>query len=307
MERLFVYFPVIFVFVILLILTAVLHFYRKINRLRKRRSPFTQNLLRSPGQSLIHQLDNINIEINVYLVSLILIPVLIYSIMLSFSYHERKSVSLFDVYVSAIIGFIFIVFFLTKTIKLLNKRKITRLGYEVAVAVGQELNQLMLNGYYVYHDFPADDFTIDHIIVGQSGVFAVETKAQSKSTTRSVSGNATVTYNGRLLLFPQGVDLKTIEQAKHQAAWLTNWIGSAVGEKVAVRPVVALPGWYVKRTSPNGMPVVNPKQFPSLFKHISPRFLSPELISRIIHQLEQKCRDVVPLSDDNVEDNKSFN
>ena len=307
MERLFVYFPIILFLIILLVLAAVLHFYRKINRLKKRRSPFTQNLLRSPGESLIRKLDNLNIEINVYLVSLVLIPLLSYSLILSFSYHKDKSINLIDVYASAIIGFTFIIYFLTKIIRLLNERKITRLGYEGEVAVGQELNQLMLNGYYVYHDFPADDFTIDHIIVGQSGVFAVETKAQSKSTTRSVSGNATVTYNGRLLLFPQGVDLKTIEQAKHQAAWLTNWIGSAVGEKVAVRPVVALPGWYVKRTSPNGMPVVNPKQFPSLFKHISPRFLSPELISRIIHQLEQKCRDVVPLSDDNVEDNKSFN
>ena len=307
MERLFVYFPVILFFVILLILTVVLHFYRKINRLKKRRSPFTHNLLRSPGESLIRKLDNINIEINVYSFSLILIPLLIYSLTLSFSYHKGKSISLFDVYASAIIGFTFIIYLLTKIIKLLNKRIITRLGYEGEVAVGQELNQLMLKGYHVYHDFPANNFNIDHIIVGQSGVFTVETKARSKPATRNVAGNATVTYNGRLLLFPQGVDLKTIEQAKRQAAWLTNWIGSAVGEKVAVRPVVALPGWCVKRTSPDGIPVVNPKQFPSLFKHISPRFLSSEMISRITHQLEQKCRDVVPLSDDNVEDNKSFN
>jgi hypothetical protein len=307
LERLFVYFPVILFFVILLILTAVLHFYHKINRLKKRRSPFTQNLLRTPGQSLIRKLDNINIEINVYLVSLVLIPLLIYSLTLSFSYHKGKSINLIDVYASAIIGFTFIIYFLTKIIKLLNERKITRLGYEGEIAVGQELNHLMLKGYHVYHDFPANNFNIDHIIVGQSGVFTVETKARSKPATRNVAGNATVTYNGRLLLFPQGVDLNTIEQAKSQAAWLTNWIVSAVGEKVAVRPVVALPGWYVKRTSPNGIPVVNPKQFPSLFKHISPRFLSPEMISRITHQLEQKCRDVVPLSDDSVEDNKSFN
>ena len=38
----------------------------------------------------------------------------------------------------------------------------------------------------------------------------------------------------------------------------------------------------------------------------APRFLSPEMISRITHQLEQKCRDVVPLSDDNLENNNSF-
>jgi hypothetical protein len=277
------------------------------NRLKKRGSPFTQNLLRSPGESLIRKLDKINIEINVYSFSLILIPLLIYSLTLSFSYYKDKSINLFDVYASAIIGLTFIIYLLTKIIKLLNERKITRLGYEGEIAVGQELNQLMLKGYHVYHDFPANNFNIDHIIVGQSGVFTVETKARSKPATRNVAGNATVTYNGRLLLFPQGVDLKTIGQAKRQAAWLTNWIGSAVGEKVAVRPVVALPGWYVKRTSPNGIPVVNPKQFPSLFEHIAPRFLSPEMISRITHQLEQICRDVVPLSDDNLEDNKSFN
>jgi hypothetical protein len=286
---------------------VVLHFYRKVNRLKKRRSSFTQNLLRSPGESLIRKLDYINIEINVYLVSIMLIPLLIYSLTLSFSYYKGKSINLLDVYATAIIGFTFIMYFLTKIRKLLNERKITRLGYEGEIAVGQELNQLMLKGYHVYHDFPANNFNIDHIIVGESGVFAVETKARSKHTARNVTGNATVTYNGRMLLFPQGVDLKTIEQAKRQAAWLTNWIGSVVGEKVAVRPVVALPGWYVKRTSPNGIPVVNPKQFPSLFKHISPRFLSPDMISRITHQLEQICRDVVPLSDDNVEDSKSFN
>jgi hypothetical protein len=214
---------------------------------------------------------------------------------------------LFDVYASAIIGFTFIIYFLTKIIKLLNERKTTRLGYEGEVAVGQELNQLMLKGYHVFHDFPANNFNIDHVIVGESGVFAVETKTRSKPTTRNLAGNATVTYNGRLLLFPQGVDVKTIEQAQRQAAWLTNWIGSAVGEEVAVRPVVAVPGWFVKRTSANGMPVVNPKQFPSLFEHIAPRYLSPEMIARIVHQLDQKCRDVVPLSDDKAEGQNFFN
>jgi hypothetical protein len=58
--------------------------------------------------------------------------------------------------------------------------------------------------------------------------------------------------------------------------------------------VVALPGWYVKRTSPDGIPVVNPKQFASLFKHISPRFLSAEMITRISQQLEKKCLDTEP-------------
>jgi hypothetical protein len=307
LERLAVYFPSILFFVILLVTATVLHFYRKINRLKKRRSPFTQNLLRSPGESLIRKLDNINIEINVYLISLVSLPLLIYSAILSITYYKGKSITLIDVYASALIGFMFILYFFTRIIKLLNERKTTRLGYEGEVAVGQELNQLMLKGCHVYHDFPANKFNIDHIIVGESGVFAVETKTLSKPAGRNARGNATVTYNGMMLRFPQGVDLKTIEQAKRQAAWLSNWIDSAVGEKVAVRPVVAVPGWFVKRTSANGMPVVNPKQFPSLFEHISPRYLSPEMISRITHQLEQKCRDGVPVPADQGENNNFVN
>ena len=307
MERLAGYFPILLFFVILLVTATVLHFYRKINRLKKRRSPFTQNLLRSPGESLIRKLDSINIEINVYLISLVSVPLLIYSAILSISYYKGKSIHLIDVYGSTIIGFAFIIYFFTRIIKLLKERKTTRLGYEGEVAVGQELNQLMLKGCHVYHDFPADKFNIDHIIVGESGVFAVETKTRSKPTGHNARENATVTYNGMMLRFPQGVDLETIEQVKRQAAWLSNWIGSTVGEKVAVRPMVAVPGWYVKRTSANGMPVVNPTQFPSLFEHISPRYLSPDMISRITHQLEQKCRDVVPVSTDQDEDNNKCN
>ncbi|MBU1055794.1 MAG: NERD domain-containing protein [Proteobacteria bacterium] len=38
-------------------------------------------------------------------------------------------------------------------------------------------------GYKVYHDFPAEKFNIDHIIIGPAGVYAVETKARQKPTT----------------------------------------------------------------------------------------------------------------------------
>jgi hypothetical protein len=191
-------------------------------------------------------------------------------------------------------GSILIVFILYKTLKLFKERRNLRLGYEGEIAVGQELNQLMLEGNHVYHDFPADKFNIDHIVVGRSGIFAVETKARSKPTSKNRNEDATVEYNGKLLMFPNGDDYKIIEQAERQTSWLSKWISSAIGEQVAARAIVALPGWFVKRTSADGISVVNPKQFPSLFKHIKPRTLTDDMISRIVHQLEQKCRDVVP-------------
>jgi hypothetical protein len=85
----------------------------------------------------------------------------------------------------------------------LNLRRITRLGYEGEVATGQELNQLMLHGYHVYHDFVADKFNIDHLVVGPAGVFAVETKARAKPTSNNRKEDAHVSYDGRCLHFPK--------------------------------------------------------------------------------------------------------
>ena len=98
-------------------------------------------------------------------------------------------------------------------------------------------------------------------------------------------------------MFPNGDDLESIDQAERQSSWLSQWISSAIGDQIAARAIVALPGWLVKRTSADGISVVNPNQFSSLFKHIKPRTLTDEMIARIVHQLEQKYRDVTPGSE----------
>jgi hypothetical protein len=147
----------------------------------------------------------------------------------------------------------------------------------------------MLEGYCVYHDFQADDFRIDHIVVGPKGVFSVETKARSRPTTRGQNFGAVVEYNGRALIYPHGTDVNTVNQAERQASWLSNWIGDTAGESVNVMAVVALPGWYVKRTSPDGIPVINPKQFRSLLKYVRSKPLNDEVIIRIILPFEKQC------------------
>lgn len=176
-------------------------------------------------------------------------------------------------------------------------RRVLNLRYNGEVAVGQALNRLMLEGYHVYHDFPAEPANIDHIVVGEKGVFTVETRTQPKQIIKNRKVEATVEYTGRVLHFPRGTDQTTIEQAEQQATWLSNWLNSAIGEQLAARAMVAIPGWVVKRTSADGIPVVNPKQFPTLFEHIKPRPLDEGIVSRIVHQLDLKCRDSAFKSD----------
>jgi len=139
---------------------------------------------------------------------------------------------------------------------------------------------------------PAERFNIDHILVGPSGVFAVETKARSKGSRGHRKDKAKVTYDGERLRFPSWVTTEPIDQAKAQAVWLSKWLSSAVGDPVRVPPMVTIPGWYIERKSPNGVPVLNPKQVKAYLDAKKEDVLSEKMIGRICHQLEQKCRDV---------------
>ena len=269
---------------------GVLKVLRRRIRLKSLRPSFKQSLLRIPGGSLLRALDNLNAQIHLYLVGVLILPLILYSALISYAYFRAEQPALSAIWISAIIGCLVLGYLIFNLTKLSSRRKRIRLGYEGELAVGQELNHLMGQGYLVYHDFPADTFNIDHIIVGEKGVFAVETCTRLAGSAGTGGPEATVTYDGRMLVYADKSDYETIEQAEQQADWLSQWLGTATGEPIAVRAVVALPGWVVKRTSADGIPVVNPGQFASLFEHIKPRPMSEPMLTRIREQLESKCR-----------------
>ena len=278
------------------VIIGILHLFRSYEKQKKLRSPFTQDFLRGPGQSLLLKLNAVNEDLMVYLISALMAPPVIYAIHISMSYFGGTPETYLRMVASACVGIGFFVFFIYRAMQRLDERRVIQLGYEGKLAVGQALEQLRHAGFYVYHDFPADKFNIDHIVVGPKGVFVVETKTRSKPTTNNRIEDATVEYDGRMLYFPKGDDFKTIDRAERQASWLSGWLEKAIGEQIAARAIVALPGWFVKRTSPEGIPVANPKQFASLFEHIKPRTLSESMITRINRQLDQKCRNIEPES-----------
>jgi len=288
------YLPAIFILGICFLLMALLFIFRKYHKKKKRRSPFTDNFLRSPGESLSRRIMEVSDEIITYVIVVITVPSLLYSTYISMLYFRYLNPSILTKTLICIFGVGFTVYCLWNIIVSLNKRRLFRLMYEGEIAVGQELNQLMRDGYYVYHNFFADKFNIDHIVVGRSGVFAVETKARSKPTTGETAFDYKVKYDGKCLQFPNGTDVRSIDQTKRQAEWLSKWLQSATGERVWVRPVLALPGWFVERTASGGIPVINPKKFRSIAGPIEGKILSESMISRIVYQLERKCRDIDP-------------
>jgi hypothetical protein len=269
---------------------SVLNLIRAWNRTQKEPAPSTHNLIRMPGQSAAEKIDGLDNEFARRAAQLIALALFLSLIYLCHLYVYKSEVSAVLIRIFLPAGSCLSVYILLKTLQLAKERRREQQAYEDEIVVARELDRLTSEGNHVYHDIPAEDFNIDHVVVGRTGIFAVESGARLKSAKTKRLEDATVEYNGRMLMFPGGDDYKTIEQAERQASWISDWISRAVGEQVAARAIVALPGWFVKRTSAEGISVVNPEQFPALFRHIKPRYLSDETITRIVAELEQRCR-----------------
>ncbi len=275
------------------IILLILYAYGRILKNRRLRTPLDPQVLRSPGQTIRTYIEGLDDAMRICMMALFSGAGLFIAGHLLLSYLGDVPDSLARTAVFAGGGSLFMGYFSWRWCRLRTRRRLHRLRLEGEVAVGRALDQLTEKGHRVYHDFPADDFNIDHIVIGPVGVMAVETKARSVGAARRRRQDAIVTYDGRMLHFPKNSDHQTIDQAKDQALWLSEWISEAVGDPISARAIVAIPDWHVKRTSADGIPVVNPKQFATLFDHIKPRPLPQDMIQNITRRIEQHYHEAV--------------
>jgi Ca2+/Na+ antiporter len=259
---------------------------RKLLRPTKR-SPLRDNLLRSPGQTLQDKLLDKTIDFAIdgcLVIFLMFVAVGFVPLLLRLQF--------LTVLVWLILGvFVFLVLYRLRREH--KEIRDMRLGLDGELATAEELNQLMHHGYYVFHDFPGDQFNIDHIVIGPAGVFAVETKTRSKAVGTGKQG-ARVMFEGTQLKFPNYQESKSIQQAKDQSKWLSNFLKKSVGKAIPVKPVLSLPGWLVERqTGDTSIMVINPKE---ALQHITSnaKVLNEQTIKQIKYQVEQRCRTVEP-------------
>jgi len=260
---------------------------------RGRRTPLTRQLLRMPGETLRRKIDDLGDDLSSYLFVTIAFPLLFYSVYLASSLAGKASP--FTTLLYTISPVVAVLFIIIKMWKIAKEIDALRLGLDCELAVGQELNQLMLEGCRVYHDFPAENFNIDHVVVGPGGVYAMETKGRGKPDKKMDGKEATVTYNGQTLKFPGWIETEPIDQARRQAEWLSKWLTSAVGEDISVQPVLSFPGWFVEREIKDDLIFLYGKPT-FLAQPFNNKALPGPLIQRIAHQLEQRCRDVEPVA-----------
>ena len=152
-----------------------------------KRSPLKDKPLRQAGQSVQDQLNNlIDDTVAPYIwAPIIFVAFTVYGWYLWITKTIPNPLLLTVITVAVVI---YSVFKVSRAQKEIANLKQGRDGERV---VGRLLDSLQGNNCFVLHDIVADGFNLDHVVVSEKGVFAIETKTYSKPP-----GDSQVRFDG---------------------------------------------------------------------------------------------------------------
>jgi len=270
--------------------------WRKKNR--KTRAPFPENakLLRGPGETLRRKLADLDERSTYEVLIAFILPLIVGVGIAQIATHLEGTEQLVGLALATLALLISLVLVIRRLVNGIERWRNTWLGYFGERIVAESLEELKPQGFRIFHDVPAGDaknpFNIDHVIVGPSGVFAVETKTRRKGRARPGFAEHQIIYDGQVLAYPWGEDRHGLDQAARQAAWLQSSLEQLLGQSVRVQPLLTFPGWMVITRAPGAVTVLNPKQIPAALALRGTPALDDRQIDLISRQLDARCRDV---------------
>jgi len=105
------------------------------------------------------------------------------------------------------------------------------------IAIGHQLQQMSADGTRVFHDVGTSAGIVDHVIIGQKGIYAINVVARrsAKRAHARLRDNAIEYSNGKTEHSIVDISAKTNRLQKE--------FRQLLGHKVRVRSVIAVPGW----------------------------------------------------------------
>lgn len=270
--------------------------WRKKNR--KTRAPFPDNakLLRGPAETLRKKLAELDETLLQTVLAAFLLPLLVGGGIAWIATHVSGNAQLIWLLVALLGLLISLVFVIRHLVNGIDRWRNTWLGCFGERVVAESLEPLRASGFHIFHDVPAGDakgpFNLDHVIVGPSGVFAVETKTRRKGRARAGFAEHQIIYDGQVLAYPWGEDRHGLDQTQRQSLWLEDHLAQLLGERPPVQPILTFPGWMVITRARGEVVVLNPKQIPAAVALRGAPALDPRQIDLIVRQLDARCRDV---------------
>lgn len=260
-------------------------------------SPFDAHPLRGPGQALRDRLDRAfaGLFLDGALGPIAVLAPLVYG-MGRMLFAERQNWLEWSLYGGLSTALVLICCLrLTRDFQRIRRLK---LGLACELAVGQELQRLVRpeeHPYFIFHDIPADTYTIDHVAVTPHGVFVIETRARTQPLDMRGAPQTQVVVEAKRLRFPGWSERQPLHKTRQAVAWLRHWLGRECGTEVPVTGILALPGWEVdNRDAPADIQVVDGDRLATLITETPLAPMSDELHERINRALMRRGTHLLP-------------
>lgn len=227
------------------------------NANRDAKSPITEDLVRSPGQSAQEKADELRgqaLEQVIWLVA----PPMVFPVLVAGFDFRGVCIALLGICIYvAVIG--------RGMRRNLKAASDFTLGAKGERAVAQAIDAFKAQGGEVFHDLQMDGYNIDHVVVTESAVLCIETKTRRKPV--KTKAPAKLIYRDGFVCFPWGRENYGVEQARRQAVQLGELLSKECRKKVHAFPVLTFPGWWVEEvTREDDLLVCNPKQIVATIK-----------------------------------------
>jgi len=162
-----------------------------------------------------------------------------------------------------------------------------RLGKRGERRVAEILDRIRSKGFVVFHDLPEDGSKIDHVVVGPTGIYAIETKAWN------VIGSRTIDYQteNQVVLGGRITDGRLLRQVRGAARAVHLRFKEHLHENYWVKPLLVFLGdWRVRRQAGDfAVTVMTADQLEDYFDREQPELTRKE-IAHICSHLESSAR-----------------
>lgn len=150
--------------------------------------------------------------------------------------------------------------------------------------IAEILDRIRAKGFVALHAVSHNGFNVDHIVVGPSGLYAIETKTRTGSGTIEYRGDQELLLNGRINDSPAVRQARTSAQAAHLH------LKERLHECYWVNPLLVFTGeWRVQQSSRDfAIDVIMEDQLEDYFDRQQSELTSAE-IAHICSQLERSA------------------
>lgn len=164
------------------------------------------------------------------------------------------------------------------------RRERMRLSIDASETVGHALRRITANMNRTFHDVPCAAGIIDHVIVGNHGIYAVKVIA------RRPAGNRRLLLHDQQLDFDDGRYCVPLAETHKVVDRFARECGKVLKHDVLVRLIIAVPGWDIETQPDDDILIANERNLAMLTGWKDQRdHLMNEEAEALQHYLDERC------------------